>query len=282
MSITNSPLVSVIVPTRNSAQFLENCLRSVQNQTYKNIEIIVIDNNSRDTTKQIALKYTPYYFDISNINSFNGKFSATFQRNYGVNISKGKIVYYFDADMEMQSGVIQECVRLIQTDQASAVIIPEDSFGPTFWAKCKQLERRCYWGDDSIEAPRCLVKQVWAMVGGLDEAIAGGGDDWDLHEKLKDRKYIIRRTKSLVMHNEGMLTLKKLFLKRFLYGKDTVKYIGKRKGIAISQYFPIRKGFVKNWPLFLRDPIIGIGTIYMRLVEYVAGGLGMIYTIFKT
>lgn len=48
------PLVSIIIPTRNSAQFLGACLTSIINQTYKNIEMIVVDNNSTDKTKEIA------------------------------------------------------------------------------------------------------------------------------------------------------------------------------------------------------------------------------------
>ena len=273
------PLVSIIIPTRNSAQFLGACLTSIINQTYKNIEIIIVDNSSKDKTQQIGKKYADQFIDVGKIKSFQGRFSATFQRNIGVKASKGEIVYYFDADMTMQKDIIQDCIKLIVQENADAVIIPEDAFGTTFWAKCKQLERRCYWGDNNIEAPRCFVKNIWEKVGGLDETIAGGGDDWDLHEKLKELGFVIKRTKAIVLHNEGNLTLTKLVKKRFLYGKDTVKYIQKRNKTAISQYFPIRKGFITNWRLVIKQPILGIGTIYMRIVEYFAGGFGIIYGI---
>lgn len=49
-----NPLVSVIIPTQNSFKTLEKCLKSVKNQSYKNVEIIVVDNNSTDNTKEIA------------------------------------------------------------------------------------------------------------------------------------------------------------------------------------------------------------------------------------
>ena len=52
-----NPLVSVIIPTYNSSRTLEKCLESIKNQTYKNIEIIVVDNNSTDNTKEIAKKF---------------------------------------------------------------------------------------------------------------------------------------------------------------------------------------------------------------------------------
>ncbi len=57
------PLVSVIVTTKNEERNIENCLKSIRNQTYKNIEIIVVDNNSDDRTKEIAKKYTAQVFN---------------------------------------------------------------------------------------------------------------------------------------------------------------------------------------------------------------------------
>ena len=57
------PLVSVIIPTYNSASTLGVCLISLKNQTYKNIEIIIVDNFSTDTTRAIAKKYTENVFE---------------------------------------------------------------------------------------------------------------------------------------------------------------------------------------------------------------------------
>jgi glycosyltransferase, family 2 len=57
MQQNKSPLVSVIIPTYNSARTLETTLKSVKDQTYPNIEMIVVDNQSKDTTRQIAEKY---------------------------------------------------------------------------------------------------------------------------------------------------------------------------------------------------------------------------------
>ena len=56
------PLVSIIIPTKNSNKFLEKCLKSIRNQVYKNIEIIVVDNNSTDRTLETARKYACVIF----------------------------------------------------------------------------------------------------------------------------------------------------------------------------------------------------------------------------
>lgn len=271
--------VSIIIPTRNSDRFLENTLKSIKKQTYKDIEVLVVDGKSTDRTHEIAKKYKATIL-IYVPNVPQGTFDAPHKRNYGVKKAKGTYVYYVDADMELTPNVIKEAVSLSEKG-ADAVIVPEDSFGEGIWAQAKNLERRCYWGDDTIEAPRFFNKKVWLAVGGLDESLGGGGDDWDLHQKLKDKGYSIARTKSLVMHNEGNLSLKALCRKRFMYGRDTFKYIQKRPAAGSKSYFPIRKAFLKNWKLFIRRPKDTGAFVIMRSAEYFSGFSGIVYTMIK-
>jgi len=56
-------LVSVIITTKNEEKNIENCLKSIKLQTYQNIEIIVVDNNSSDQTKELSQKYTDKVLD---------------------------------------------------------------------------------------------------------------------------------------------------------------------------------------------------------------------------
>src|SRR5690242_13999566 len=95
-------LVSVIVPTKNSQHFLDACLRSIKNQSYKNIELIVVDNNSTDKTKNIAKKYTKRVY--------NKGPERSAQRNFGASVSKGAYVVFIDSDMQLTKNVIKNCV----------------------------------------------------------------------------------------------------------------------------------------------------------------------------
>ncbi|WP_135611770.1 glycosyltransferase family 2 protein [Methanococcoides sp. AM1] len=269
----NEPLVSIVIPTKNSAEFLDECLTSVHKQVYKNIEIIIVDGQSKDGTIELAQKHECNIYQF-NPNVRKGTFDAPHRRNYGAKKAKGEFVYYVDVDMELTPNVVLDAVCLCDSGY-QAVIIPEDSFGIGIWAQAKNLERRCYYGDDSIEAPRFLRKSIWMELGGLDESLGGGGDDWDLHQKLRDKKYTVGRTKSLVMHNEGNLKLKKLVKKRFMYGLDSAKYIKKRPNEGFKSYFPIRKAYIINWKLFLSRPIDTTAFIVMRIVEYLAGFSGI-------
>ena len=60
-----NPLVSVIIPSKNSSKTLSICLDSIKNQDYENIEIIVVDNHSIDNTLEIAKRYTNTVYTFS-------------------------------------------------------------------------------------------------------------------------------------------------------------------------------------------------------------------------
>ncbi len=68
-----SPLVSVIIPTKNSSKTLSSCLDSIKNQDYENIEIIVVDNHSTDNTLEIAKRYTNTSLYIQSRTQFPNK-----------------------------------------------------------------------------------------------------------------------------------------------------------------------------------------------------------------
>ncbi len=273
----NKPAVSIIIPTRNSARFLQNLLESINRQTYAPIETILVDGNSTDGTLELAKEYDAQVLEYDPGLAV-GKFDAPLRRNYGVKMSAGKFVYYVDADMELPPSTVSEAVELCNSG-ASAVIIAERSFGSGPWARAKALERLAYVGDNAIEAPRFFIRKVWEELGGLDEALGGGGDDWDLHETLKGSKYRVERTRATVMHNEGELRLTALLRKRYMYGQDSWKYIRKRPRAAIHSYFPIRAAYFRNWRQFAADPITTFLVIVMRLSEYGAGAVGAIVGI---
>ena len=97
--------VSVIVTTKNEADRLPACLESIKKQTYLNIELIVVDNNSRDKTKDIAKSFGARVFDKGPERSA--------QRNFGVSHAKGDYLLFLDADMELTPKVVEECVEVM-------------------------------------------------------------------------------------------------------------------------------------------------------------------------
>lgn len=256
-----SPLVSVIVTTKNNASTIEACLKSIAAQTYSNIEIIVVDNNSTDRTTDIAKMYTDHVY------SKGPERSA--QRNYAVTKSSGDYVLIIDSDMDVNPAVVSECAAAV-TEKFQAVIIPEESFGEGFWAQCKALERSFYVGVDWIEAPRFFAKDLYTSVGGYDEAMSGG-EDWDLRHRISS-KTSIAHISAIIRHNEGHLTLKEIITSRKYYAKgfqqqyDKPRVEGQKSGAA--QAMGTFTLFFSQPGKLFAHPIRGIGMLFMKVVEF--------------
>ena len=271
------PLVSIIVPTRNSEAMIGNCLESVQRQIYPNIELIVVDGFSSDKTVQIARQYTEQVHVFGPDQSRERVFGGPYQRNYGAGKARGEFVYYVDSDMELPPTLITSCVQVCLQEKYDALNIYEESFGVGFWAQCKWLERACYVGEPLIAGPRFIRKKVWDALGGLDAKL-GGGDDWDFHDRLIAGGYKIGTVSELVRHNEGYLKLRPLFQKRYVYGKTVHQYFKKHKDLGrnFSKFTLFRSCFFKHWRLFVTHPVLTAGVVFMRVGEYVSALLGII------
>ncbi len=90
------PLLSVIVPIYKVEEYLSKCLDSIINQTYKNLEIILVDDGSPDKCPQICDEYAKKDNRIKVIHKENGGVSSA--RNLGLDVSKGEFVTFVDSD----------------------------------------------------------------------------------------------------------------------------------------------------------------------------------------
>lgn len=265
--MTDEHLVSIIIPTKNSERTIEICLKSVKEQTYPNIEIIIVDNHSIDKTREIAETYGKVYVKGPERSS---------QRNFGAKKAAGDYLFFVDSDMELSPEVIEECVWKMRKENVHAVIIPEMSVGESFWAKCKALEKSCYIGDETIEAARFFDRRIFWKFNGYDEEIAGGGEDWDLPLRLKKAGYKIARIAALIKHHEGELTLSDSIRKKYYYAKTMGRYIKRHPDFAKKQLTPFRQAFFRNGIKLVADPLHALGLVLMKFCEFSVGGLGLI------
>jgi len=277
--MTAKPLVSIIITTKNEAVNIGACINSIQKQSYENIEILVIDNNSSDATKEISKRAGVLVYDKGPERSV--------QRNFGAKIAKGQYVLFIDADMILLAKIVEECVRVIDQSivdkkELIALVIPEISIGTGFWAQCKALERSFYVGVSWIEAARFYKKEAFNKLGGYDETLTGP-EDFDIHQRLRDLygNRAIGRISLLIHHNEGNLSLWKVMKKKFYYARNLKRYAKKvsNKGYYKKQadLFARYKIFFKNPFLLFRNPCIGLGMLILKTAEFGAGFSGYIY-----
>lgn len=266
---SKNPLVSVIIPTKNSAQFLEKCLISIKKQTYKNIEIIVVDNNSTDNTKKIARKYADKVF--------NRGPERSAQRNFGAKNSRGEYLLFIDSDMELTSRVVSECVDTVTKNTAlKALVIPEKSIGEGFWAECKALERSFYENISWMEAARFFRRSIFNKLKGYDEHFTGS-EDYDLPLRLINAygEAVIDRIHAYIIHCEGKLLLSTTLKKKFYYARELKTYQHRHRIYFKKQSnIFIRYSLYFSRPSILfRKPHIGLGMLFMKTSEFIAGGL---------
>lgn len=255
------PLVSVIVPTRNSSRTLDACLESIRAQQYRPIELIVVDNESTDKTNVIAKRYC----DI--VESFGPERSA--QRNRGVQVAHGDYFLFIDSDMSLAPTVVSDCISVIRLSGAPAAVIPEVSVGEGFLANCRALERSCYVGDDTIEAARFFTRTAFDSVSGFDENLTGP-EDWDLSSRVAAGR-ALPRTASYISHDEGRLQIRTVFAKKRYYAASSLRYVRKHGASSIGRgNMVFRPAFARNWRRFARHPFLGVGVFVLKSVEAAA------------
>lgn len=91
------PLISVIVPVYRVEKYLDTCVKSILTQTYKNFELILVDDGSPDNCPALCDKYAEIYKNIRVIHKENGGLSDA--RNIGVTMAKGEYVTFIDLSL---------------------------------------------------------------------------------------------------------------------------------------------------------------------------------------
>lgn len=118
-------LISVIIPVYNVEKYLKQCVDSVLAQTYQNIEIILVDDGSTDSSGQICDEYSNQHKSIKSLHEQNG--GASSARNYGLKHAKGDYVYFLDSDDYLINNAIERMVVCAVNNQADLVFIEAKS-----------------------------------------------------------------------------------------------------------------------------------------------------------
>lgn len=112
--------VSIVLPIYNVESYLDTCVQSVRNQTYQNIEIILVDDGAKDNSGKICDRLALKDNRIKVLHKENGGLSSA--RNAGYKIATGKYLMYIDSDDVIKSDVVEMCVEAIERDQSDIVI----------------------------------------------------------------------------------------------------------------------------------------------------------------
>jgi glycosyltransferase involved in cell wall biosynthesis len=230
---TEPPRVSVIIPTKNSAKTLNKCLQSINSQTFRQFEVIVVDAFSNDQTPNIAEKNQ---VKLMQTKGFQSK-----ARNIGVKNSTGEFVLFLDSDQFLSKRVIEDCLNLCSKNGVGMVRVPEVFVGNSFWSNCSAVWRNNY---DKVEAlygdhlglvhgkPRFFSRADLEMVGLFDESLLWG-EDYDLYMRLKLQGVKEEVCSSVLYHFEAV-SLRQFLLKNLRYGDSMSAFRQRSDGQGFS------------------------------------------------
>lgn len=210
----NNPLVSIIIPTRNYGKVLQVCIDSIYNKcTYKNFEIIVVDNGSDEqSTLDLFKKYSSEHKNFKVVKA-PGEFNYSYINNLGVKKSKGEYILLLNNDTEVIDGdfldkmvgyAIQKHVgavgiKLLYPDkkvQHAGVVLGYGGVAGHIYVTAEKddnglMGRLAMPYNYSAVTAACLLvsKEKFNEIGGFDENLKVALNDVDLNLKLMDKGY---------------------------------------------------------------------------------------------
>ena len=149
--------VSIIVPVYNVQKYLEECLKSLMNQSYNNLEIILVDDGSTDNSGKICDEYAKKDSRIIIIHQKN--FGAANAKNKGLDICSGELVTFMDSDDIVELNWIEIMVNTLHKYKADMVECCVDKLYIDKYEivenQYKNNHSKAYHAADANESPSC-------------------------------------------------------------------------------------------------------------------------------
>lgn len=172
-----NPLISIIVPCYNQAQFLDECLQSVLDQIFQNWECIIVNDGSPDNTEEVAKKWAAKDSRFIYFKKVNGGLASA--RNFGIEKSKAEWILPLDSDDKIGSKYLQ--IASEHFHKEPAIIYCE---GEYFGQKTGRIPADNF--DDRLMLRKNLIfctgffqKRDWQKAGGYDPEMKYGLEDWE-------------------------------------------------------------------------------------------------------
>lgn len=206
---------SVIIPIWEKTKYLRKCLASLVNQSSKNIEIIVVDDGSKENLK-FKIQNEKLQLKIKNFKIFRQEHKgAGMARNLGARKARGKILVFVDSDMIFDKNFIKELIKPIKEEKAKGTFSSQEYVAnwENHWARCwnynlgLKTKRRIpqNYPEESIVF-RAILRSEFLRVGGFEAT--GYNDDWTLSRKLGYKSKLAKRA---IYYHYNPANLKEVF-----------------------------------------------------------------------
>ncbi len=286
--------VSIIIPTYNEAGVIRECLESLSKQTYKQLEVIVVDDGSTDKTLEVLQNFqfsrrrqsgygasaTIFNFQILR-EAHKGPGAA---RNLGTRHAKGEILVFVDADMTFEPNFIEKLVEPILQGKAKGTFSKEEYVAnkDNIWARLWNLNRglppdRMHPSNypDTQKVFRAILKAKFDRAGGFNEK-AGYTDDWSLSDKLGIEAV---NAAGAIFYHRNPSSLKEVFIqskwmakRKYKLGIIGVVFSLLRTSLPLSFLFGVFRAFGFQSPRFLIFKLVSDFGAFWGILEYSLSG----------
>lgn len=237
------PKISIIVPIFNTEKYLDECIKSIINQTFQNLEIILVDDGSFDSCPQICEKWAQNDKRIIVIHKLNGGLSDA--RNAGIDASTGDFILFVDSDDFIDSHIIAQLYELQNRTNADIV--------------CGGIYKYC--NGHIYKIYNDIIRQELVSFTGIEQLknLLNSRTDCGVWGKLYKRKVIGNNRFIKGRYNEDIIFLFSLYAtctkivytsKRFYYYRDTAESIthilSERTMHALKNALEMENTVIKN------------------------------------
>ncbi|GAB4297638.1 MAG: hypothetical protein Kow0098_22040 [Ignavibacteriaceae bacterium] len=248
-----TPLVSVIIPTFNSEKFIGECLNSVISQTYKRIEIIIIDNGSTDNTEREVDKFSGCGFRIikTTASMLNSPAAA---RNKGIQSASGELIAFLDSDDRWHKNKLEEQIPYFEVDPelifvySMSITTGEAGFLSEYYELLPLPFRAARCRDELISIGNTIP--LSSVVTRTDALKRAGGFDEDPELKIEDYDLWLRLSESgnfrfiPAVHVYYRIHPHQ-FSSDWQTRQERIRYLAKKRNLDLPVYRYIRKrGFL--------------------------------------
>lgn len=175
------PLISVVIPCYNQAQFLEDAVHSVVQQTCNNWEIIIVNDGSFDDTNIVAQKLIKTYsqYSITLLEQNNSGVASA--RNTGISVASGEYIIPLDADDKFGANYFDKAINILQNNSDIGIVycLAEFFGSKTGLWPLREFELPDFLVENTIFCSAFFRKLDWFKVGGYSIEMKHGWEDYD-------------------------------------------------------------------------------------------------------
>lgn len=228
--------ISIIMPCYNQAQYIDEAILSVIQQTYKDWELIIVDDGSTDDSYSIMLRHSQQDTRICCHRQENG--GPAKARNKGAAIASGKYLLFFDSDDIILPTFLEEGVRYMEDNDDCTVFYPRVRYfgSRNDEEKLKFTTYKDMLCKASVLCTSIIRKSDFDRIGGFDESMRGY-EDWEMYIRLLYKNDIVHQSSDILFNYRMHRHDSSVNLQAIRRSKEIMEYIYNKNKAIYDEYF---------------------------------------------